>query len=342
MKKRPAPRASVGLKHVAQYLGLNPATVSVVLNDRPGRSIPEATRERIRVAARELNYQPSLLARSLQSRRTKTIGILVPELDSRYYTQVLSGIGERLINAGYFYFTAHHGRRQELIEEYSRTLLQRGAEAIIAIDTLFEPSSSVPLVSVAGERRLPGVANIVVDHRCGAELLLAHLHSLGHRRIAFVRSDVFGSPRLDAWRCLAGAARKLGIAIHDQLVADIERPITSPEVGYPAAKRLLSSRARFTALVAFSDVLCMGVLRGLQGAGLRVPEDVSVAALEDSGAAALSDPPVTAVRWPLVAMGSAAAQYVLDAIGGRPTRGHQMLIKPELVIRESTAATLTR
>jgi DNA-binding LacI/PurR family transcriptional regulator len=90
------------LKKLAQHLGLNPATVSVVLNDVPGRNIPQATRDRIKAAAKELNYQPSLLARSLRNRRTLTIGILVPELGDGYHTQVMSGIGDHLIEAGYF------------------------------------------------------------------------------------------------------------------------------------------------------------------------------------------------------------------------------------------------
>src|ERR1700692_839847 len=122
------------LKKLAQHLGLNPATVSVVLNDVPGRNIPQATRDRIKAAAKELNYQPSLLARSLRNRRTLTIGILVPQLGDGYHTQVMSGIGDHLMEAGYFYFTAHHRHRKNLVEEYSQMLLGRGAEALISID----------------------------------------------------------------------------------------------------------------------------------------------------------------------------------------------------------------
>src|ERR1700683_957573 len=95
---------TAGLKQLAEHLGLSPATISVVLNDVPGRSIPQATRDRIKAAAEKLNYQPSLLARSLPNRRTHTIGILVPELGEGYHTQVLSGVGDQLVQEGYFYF----------------------------------------------------------------------------------------------------------------------------------------------------------------------------------------------------------------------------------------------
>src|SRR5258707_5623324 len=134
-QKRPIVNGPVSLKKLAEHLGLNPATVSVVLNDVPGRSIPQATRDRIKAAAKELNYQPSLLARSLRNRRTLSIGVLVPDLSEAYHNQVVSGIGDHLMESGYFYFTAHHRRRDNLIEEYSQMLLGRGVEGLIAIDT---------------------------------------------------------------------------------------------------------------------------------------------------------------------------------------------------------------
>src|SRR5260370_7836526 len=122
-KKQPAKNVPIGLKQLAEHRGLNPATISVVLNEVPGRSIPQATRDRVKAAAKKFNYQPSLLARSLRNRRTRTIGILVPELGDGYHTQVMSGIGDHLMEAGYFYFTAHHRHRKKLVEEYSQMLL---------------------------------------------------------------------------------------------------------------------------------------------------------------------------------------------------------------------------
>src|SRR3981081_492500 len=128
----------VSLKILADYLGLCPATVSVVLNNVPGRSIPAETRERVRAAARKFNYQPSLLARSLRKQRTFTVGVLVPELSDGYHTMVMGGIGDHLMQEGYFYFSAHHRHKPDLIEEYPRLLIARGAEGLIAIDTLLQ------------------------------------------------------------------------------------------------------------------------------------------------------------------------------------------------------------
>src|SRR5881398_3317363 len=108
----------VSLKILADYLGLCPATVSVVLNNVPGRSIPHETRERVRAAARKFNYQPSLLARSLRKQRTFTVGVLVPELSDGYHTLVMSGIGDHLMREDYFYLKTHHRLKPDMIEKY--------------------------------------------------------------------------------------------------------------------------------------------------------------------------------------------------------------------------------
>ena len=229
---RPRVQQTVSLKQVAEHLGLNPATVSVVLNDVPGRSIPQVTRDRIKAAAKAMNYQPNLLARSLRSRRTLTIGILVPELGEGYHTQVMSGIGDQLISAGYFYFTAHHRHKRSLIEEYTRMLVSRGAQGIIAIDTHLEHPIAIPVVAVPGHQHIEGVTNVVLDHARAAELALGHLYNLGHRKIAFMHGQPFSSDSEERWNTLVAVAKRMGIEIKPELVVKLDRDMTSPELGF--------------------------------------------------------------------------------------------------------------
>jgi LacI family transcriptional regulator len=337
-QKSPLVNGPVSLKKLAEHLGLNPATVSVVLNEVPGRSIPQSTRDRIKAAAKELNYQPSLLARSLRNRRTLTIGILVPELGDGYHTQVLSGIGDHLMDAGYFYFTAHHRHRKNLVEEYSQMLIGRGAEALIAIDTLIEHPLPVPVVAVAGHRRVQGVTNVVLDHRFAAELTLTHLYSLGHRRIAFMRGQPFSSDSDERWRSVVTVAGEIGIPIESDLIVQLDRDLSSPELGYPVMQQLLSSGRRFTAVVSFNDMSAIGAIRALQDFGLQVPNDVSVIGFDDIKAAAFNNPRLTTIRQPLSNMGRIAAQCVLNRIHGTERFREQITVEPELVIRESTQA----
>jgi DNA-binding LacI/PurR family transcriptional regulator len=337
-KKNKSTEKPVGLKQLANYLGLNPTTVSVVLNDVPGRSIPQATRDRIKAAAKKFNYQPSLLARSLRNRRTFTIGILVPELGDGYHTQVMSGIGDHLMEAGYFYFTAHHRHRKDLVEEYSQMLLGRGAEALIAIDTALEHDYSVPVAAVAGHRLINGVTNVVLDHRFAAQLTLTHLHSQGHREIAFIRGQSFSSDSAGRWNNIVAAAQELGITIHPGLVVQLDRDLSSPELGYPVVQQLLSSGRTFTALVAFNDMSAIGAIRALQDVGLSVPRDVSVIGFDDIKVAAFNNPRLTTIRQPLSNMGRIAAQCVLSQLNGSEPFRKVIMVEPELAVRESTRA----
>jgi len=333
-KPRVHPPAS--LKQLAEHLGLNPATVSVVLNDVPGRSIPQATRDRIKAAAKAMNYQPNLLARSLRSRRTLTIGILVPELGDGYHTQVMSGIGDQLIQAGYFYFTAHHRHKRNLIEEYTRMLIGRGAQGLIAIDTHLEHPVSIPVVAVAGHRHIEGVTNVLLDHARAAGLTLEHLHSLGHRKIAFMRGQPFSSDSDERWKSLATTAEKMGVEINPDLVVSLDRDMSSPELGYPVVQQLLSTKEPFTAIVAFNDISAIGAIRALRDFDLRVPEDVSVIGFDDIKAAAYTLPRLTTINQPLEEIGRVATQSLLNRIHNTVPPRDEITVEPQLVVREST------
>lgn len=328
----------VSLKQLAAHLGLDPATVSVVLNDVPGRSIRQETRERIKAAAREMNYQPNLLARSLRNQRTLTIGILVPELGDGYHTQVMSGIGDQLIQAGYFYFTAHHRHQKNLIEHYTQMFTGRGAQGIIAVDTLLEHPVSIPVVAVAGHRRIEGITNVVLDHHRAAELTLHHLCKLGHREIAFMRGQAFSSDSDQRWKGLQAAAKKLDLTVRPELVVTLDRDLSSPELGYPVVQQLLATGRPFTALVAFNDVSAIGAIRALKDSGLRVPEDVSVMGFDDISVSSFTMPSLTTINQPLSEIGRVATQVLLNCLHQTQALPDEVVLQPTLVVRESTAA----
>jgi DNA-binding LacI/PurR family transcriptional regulator len=331
------PARPVSLKTLAAYLNLDPTTISVVLNDVPGRSIPEATRERIRKAALKFNYQPSFLARSLRNRRTMTVGILVPVLADGYHAEVMTGIGDRLLEENYFYFIAHHRHRADLIEQYPRMLISRGAEGLIAIDTNLAHKLPLPVVAIAGHRRLAGVTNVVLDHRRAAELSLRHLYDLGHRTIAFMRGQPYSSDSGARWQGIVEVARDLGLSIRPALTIQLEKDLTSPELGYPVVQQLLAHSRSFTAVLSFNDVAAIGCIRALHDSGLRVPEDVSVVGFDDIKEAAFQTPSLTTIRQPLHQMGELAVKLLLQQI--RPSGGKtppQMAVEPELIVREST------
>ena len=331
------PGRPISLKILGDYLDLSPATISLVLNNAPGvRSIPQETRDRVLAAAKKFDYRPSFYARSLRRKQSFSIGVLVPELSDGYSVLIMDGIEKVLVEEGYFYLTASHRRKADLIEEYPRLLMDRSVEGFIAIDTALQHSLPLPVIAVAGHKKIEGVTNITLDHKRAAELALHHLYQLGHRQIAFMRGQTFSSDSEDRWNSLMAVAKKLGLEVHPELIVRLEVNVSSPELGYPVVQQLLSQNRHFTALVSFNDIAAIGAIRAFRDHGLRVPEDVSIVGFDDIQGAAYHNPSLTTIRQPLHSMGIHAARVLLQRIQGQKDYPEHIAIVPELIIREST------
>jgi DNA-binding LacI/PurR family transcriptional regulator len=331
---------SVSLKHLAEHVGLSQAAVSFVINRSPAaKSIPQRTQELIRAAARELNYRPNHLARSLRKQRSFTIGVVVPEISEGYAALVMSGIEDHLLQEGYFYFVVSHRHRDELIKEYPLLLKQRAVEGLIVVDTVLSEEVDVPSVAVSGHRDVPGVTNIVLNHARAACLAMEHLVSRGHRNIALIKGQEFSSDTEVRWDAVREAAGKLGIEVKERLTGQLEGESSSPLLGYQVTQKLLSSGEPFSALFTFNDISAIGAIHALREAGRRVPEDVSVVGFDDIQSAAFQNPGLTTVRQPLREMGLIAAETLLKRISApeRAPYPKEIVVEPELIVRASTA-----
>lgn len=334
---------NISLKGLAAHLGLSPTSLSIVLNDAPAAStIPQETKNRIFEAAREFDYRPNYFARSLRAQRSFTLGVIVPELSDGYSAMVLNGVEAALSKEGFFYLTASHLHREDLLEHHPKMLLERQVEGIIAVDTPVRFQTTLPVVSVSGHEEIAGVTNVILNHNHAAELGVGHLFTLGHRRIAFIKGQNFSSDTQVRWETIAQAAKKRGIKLDADLITQLEGDIPSPEIGYIAAQKILAAKKPFTALFAFNDISAIGAIRALQEAGLRVPEDVSVLGFDDIYAAAFHNPSLTTIRQPLFEMGRLAAQTLLRRISPNDAAENEfspvISVEPQLVIRQSTAS----
>lgn len=338
--RTPQRAQTVTLKALAEHLKLSPATVSLVINRSPAaKSIPQRTQERVRAAARELNYRPNFVARSLRQQRSFTIGVVVPEISEGYAALVMSGVEDFLLQEGYFYFVVSHRHRNDLIDEYPRLLQQRAVEGLIAVDTVCPEGLRVPVVAVSGHRDIPGVTNVLLNHDAAAKLAIDHLAALGHRRIAFIKGQEFSSDTPIRWQAVCAAANARGLAMDPDLTGQLEGESSSPQLGYDVTRKILSSGKRFSALFAFNDISAIGAVRGLREAGLRIPEDVSVIGFDDIQSAAFQNPGLTTVRQPLREMGVLAAETLLRRIGASAKKPYPktITVEPELIVRASTA-----
>jgi LacI family transcriptional regulator len=330
----------VNLKILAEYLSLSPATISLVMNNAPGASaISPATRQRVLEAAKRLDYRPNPIARSLRTRQTFTVGVIVPEFSEGYFTMLMNGIEDNLLQAGYLHYVVTHQGKRDLIDEYPRLLTQRSVDGFLLVNTSLNEAVSVPVVSVSGHKKLKGNTNIMLDHDRAALLALKHLYDLGHRRIAFMKGQRQVSDSDSRWDGILAMAKRVGLTIYPELCVYLEANSWSPELGYPIIRDLLARTRDFTAIFCFNDIAAIGAIRAIADAGLRCPDDISVIGFDDISSAAYQTPRLTTVRQPLRRMGETAVQTLLKRIEA-PTAAYPdvILFEPELMVRESTSA----
>jgi DNA-binding LacI/PurR family transcriptional regulator len=342
--RAPAPGQPVTLKMLAEQLGLSPASVSLVINGAPGaQSIPAKTQERIRAAALEMNYRPNLLARSLRSRRSHTVGILAPEVSEGYVATILSGIDAHLVAQGYFFLVASHRNRPERLDEYFRMLMDRAVDGFLLINTPLPSSPPLPSVAIAGHKRLPGVTNVVIDHDEAALLALSHLAELGHKQVAFFKGHRKSADTEARWGAILKAARQLQLEVRPDRTLQLEgeslggsfTPDQAYEEGYVFGRKLLGRGVPFTSLFAFNDISAIGAMRAFREAGLHVPGEISVVGFDDVQSAAFQNPGLTTVRQPLGAMGEMAARTLLRRLAGEESPP-EITVPAQLIVREST------
>jgi LacI family transcriptional regulator len=339
---------------LAEHLELSQTTVSLVLNNSPSaRSIPQETRNRVMEAAERLDYRPNYFARSLRQSRSMSVGVLAPDLSEGYFTRVMSGVVEELTGAHYFYFTACHDWKREMIEKYPRMLVERAVDGFLLLNTPADHIAvPVPVVAISAHSKAENVTNIVLDHHRAVEQALSHLYQLGHRRIAFMRGPRAIPDSEYRWEAIQQVAREIGLKLDSNLVIRIDSAGWSmktgyhpmaPEIGFKPMQALLEKSRDFTAIFCFNDIAAIGAIRALKDAGLAVPGDVSVVGFDDIQSAAYSTPSLTTVRQPLLEMGKRGAQVLLERIANKereyPT---EIVMAPELVVRESTGPAPAR
>jgi len=329
------------LADIAIQAGVSEATVSRVLNGRPG--VAESTRQAVLTALDVLGYERPA---RLKQHSAGLVGLIVPELDNPIFPAFAQVIESALAHHGYtpVLCTQTPGGVHE--DDYTQMLLERGVAGIVFVSGLHADSSADPARYVALRRRglpivlingyiegvdAPFVSN---DDVTSMDLAVTHLVAQGHTRIGLALGPRRFVPVV---RKIAGfreaMRRHLGVADVDDLV---ECSLFSVEGGTAAADRLVD--AGCTAVICGSDLMALGAIRAVRSRGLDVPRDVSVVGYDDSPLIAFTDPPLTTVRQSVQAMGSAAVRALLDEISGVTTRRAEYVFRPELVVRGSTGS----
>ncbi|MFF6928198.1 LacI family DNA-binding transcriptional regulator [Streptomyces californicus] len=324
-----------GIKDVAAEAGVSVATVSRVLNGHP--SVSQEARTRVLAAVEALGYRPNAVARSLRTAQTRTLGLVISDVLNPYFTELARFVEEEARALGYSVIIGNADERPDLQDHHVRTLIDRRIDGLLVSPAdggtplLRDVAlSGTPMVFV--DRWIPGIDVPVVraDGTGAVRDLVAHLHGLGHRRLAIIAgpaATTTGDERVEAFR---GALRDHGLALPDAYIGQGDFQAAS---GRRATERFLELAEPPEVVFAADNLMALGALDAIRARGLRVPDDIALAAFDDIPWFVHTGPPITAVAQPTADLARAAVRALADRIEGRTPQS--VTLPARLVVRRS-------
>lgn len=328
----------VSIKDIARLAGVSHSTVSRALRDSP--LIPAATAQRIQQIARESGYTASAVARSLVTRKTQAIGVVVTSIADPFNGDLVDGIEEIANQHGYSVILATSQADPEREMAVVRSFGERRVDGILVassrVGSLYLPmleELKIPIVLVNNQHRSDFAYSIAVDNVDGAYQAARHLIELRHKRIAYLGDRLGLHSDEDRFAGFQKALVEFEIPLHKELVIDGDGKLDGAA---QAARALLNKRHRPTAVVCYNDMSALGLLKVAEECGIAVPDALSVTGFDDISFAALARPALTTVRQPRCEMGRKATELLLAIFNDSPTE-KAVVIRGDLIVRGSTA-----
>lgn len=320
------------IRDVAREAGVSIATVSRVFNNVA--AVADATRAEVRRVASRLSYEPHHAARSLITRRTATLGLILPDIYGEFFSEVIRGVDGAARERGYHLLVSSSHADQHEIEAAVRLMRGRVDGLIVMAPeyaAMLPPSVSgrVPVVMLGSSFHGERTDAIVIENRSGAEAMIAHLIGLGHRRIAAIAGaagNTDASERLTGYR---NAMLRVGLA---PVVAEGD---FSESSGFRATRELLAASPAPTAIFALNDAMAIGAMCAIRNQHLAVPDDVAVVGFDDIPMSRYVHPPLTTVHVDISALGARAATQLLSLLDSPQAAGSVETVPTTLVVRRS-------
>jgi LacI family transcriptional regulator len=338
---------AVNIKDVAQRAGVHPSTVSRVLNPATRSMVSSALAVKVMHIAEELGYRRNPLASGLRTRKTYTVGIIIPDLTNPVFPPIVRSVERTLDREGYIAILADSDGRQRSELTIIDNLRSRQVDGLIlasakrkdpAVDACLE--QGIPLVLVNRMVNRHNVAAVINDDELGIQLALEHLVSLGHRDIAYVGGPQSTSTGYDRYHAFLGCAKRLQLQTDRALTVNAKA--FSDAAGAAALHGLFAGGRPFSAVLTANDLLAVGCIDALRQRGLRCPQDISVTGFNDMPFVDRFDPPLTTLHIPHDELGVEAAELLLERMVNPEAPAKLVRLEPRMVIRGSTAAVPRR
>ncbi len=326
------------IRDVAKLAGVAPITVSRVVNN--SGYVSAATRQRVEAAAAELDFEPNLLASGLKSKRTRTIALVLTDITNPFWTSVARAVEDEASRQSYTVIFCNTDEDESKQEQYLSMLVQRRVDGVLLVPAS-NSGETVRKLQAQGvhvvvlDRRVEGVEVDVVrgDSVQGAHSLTSHLLSLGHRRIGMLSGPADVSAARDRVLGYRSALAEAHVAFDEALVRYGTFMVDS---GDAMTRELLALEQRPTAIFAANNFIAVGAMRALHGAGLAVPDDMSLVAFDDLPDIYMQAPILTVAAQPTFELGTVAAKLLLDRLKGEKSRPPaDILLSTELIVRAS-------
>jgi LacI family transcriptional regulator len=326
----------MNLDQVARRARVSTATVSRVLNN--ASVVKSSTRSRVIKAIEELKYYPNLHARSLAGGKSRSIGVIASNMENPFFFDIYKTIESDAHARGYEVLMANTDYSAEQLVSSIRLMIGRRVEGLAAIVSEMVPAlidelndSGIPVVFYDVGAPRPNITNIRVDYRRGIERVVDYLHSLGHRRLGFIGHHAMLGPINERMKTVLDAVARYS-SLEVRTAADAD----TLEGGRLAARALLSSGEAPTALICVNDITAVGALRELREQGIRVPQDMSVTGFDNVKLSEFCYPALTTVHIPRERIGHIICDHLIPEAGKPDPAEHEIVIDPELVVRDST------
>ena len=333
--------ARITIKDVARRSGVHPSTVSRVLNPATRSMVSDALAARVLEIAAGLGYRRNPLASGLRTRRSFTVGVLIPDLSNPVFPPIVRGIERTLSANGFIAILADCANNEQTEQAIVENLQSRQIDGLILAtahrrDPVVEAcvASGTPLVLVNRMLARTDVAAVVNDDELGIRLALEHLTGLGHRRIGYVGGPPSTSTGYDRHRAFLTVMRALGLELDTDLVLNARA--FNEAAGQQAFFEILDSGTGPTAVVAANDLLALGGYDALAARGLSCPDDLSITGFNDMPFIDRCQPPLTTVHIPHDELGVQAALLLLERIADPATPARRLRLEPTLTVRGST------